>query len=82
MKHKISFKVTLDVISEEGELSAEDITYLEDSIKHAIFTREVNHGFTKAEALLACKAVVDNWEQGDLAAAARQCQFVVDKNKS
>ena len=29
------------------------------------------------EALAACRAVVDNWEHGDLAAAARMCQAVI-----
>ena len=26
-----------------------------------------------SDAIAACRAVVDNWEHGDLAAAARQC---------
>ena len=30
------------------------------------------------QAYETCKAVVDNWEHGDLAKAARMCQTVVD----
>jgi hypothetical protein len=31
------------------------------------------------EAIAACRAVVDNWEHGDLALAARMCAAVVER---
>lgn len=33
----------------------------------------------KDEAVSACHAVISAWEKGDLAAAARYCQAVVDQ---
>ena len=40
---------------------------------------ELKLASTIAELLAACHAVVENWEHGDLAAAARMCQAVIDK---
>jgi hypothetical protein len=31
------------------------------------------------DLLTACRAIINNWEHGDLAAAARQCQETVNK---
>lgn len=36
----------------------------------------------KDRAVDACQAVVNNWESGDLAAAARECQAVVDQQEA
>ena len=35
-----------------------------------------------ADALEACRLVVDRWESGDLAEAARACQAVIDAHDS
>ena len=35
-----------------------------------------------ADALAACRMVVDRWESGDLAEAARACQEVIDEHDS
>lgn len=35
-----------------------------------------------AGALSACRMVIDNWESGDLAEAARACQAVIDEHDS
>lgn len=34
-----------------------------------------------AEALAACRMVVERWESGDLAEAARACQAVIDAHE-